>query len=561
MGTTIFFFFFFSKFKKFLKMAKKWGKKVEKSWETVQIKAFTHWVNTVLEQREMRIEDLSQDLSSGVELINFLELLSGKSLNKKYDKKPQMRIQKIQNVHLALKFLESEMDVKLVGIGAEDFVDSQTKLILGFLWSLFRKFKIATIKEEDKSSEEGLLLWVTKQTEGYPKVEITNFKNSFRSGYAFLALIDKYKEGLVDYQKHIDNEDPRTQLEEAFRVAEESLAVPSLLNADDVMNGEVDERGLVLYVSLYFHAYMALSERDRLESSKREMSSKLESVEERLKREQEEKERLEQERLELQKQQEELAALLSTKAQNYDELAAQNEALRKALDELNAKFDQQTSEIRQLKAELTAIHGEKASLRDKDDAIDKKVKQLTKLLEQEAGDDFDEQGDDDDGDAATAKAGAADELTKRLAQTQTALEKEKALKEFEEKLIADLRARAAAEKAGLDLLSKHLDLHVTDLHRWQKYLKYDEEAFVQFEDNRDGLLASLGPNSTFAEQVDLLAEKLEAENTTLTKLLKQKKADDGKGDAGKTGKKADKSAKSSSSSSTTTKDSKKKSKK
>lgn len=80
-------------------------------------------------------------------------------------------------------------------------------------------------------------------------------------------------------------------------------------------------------------------------------------------------------------------------------------------------------------------------------------------------------------------------------------------------MIADLRARAAAEKAGLDLLSKHLDLHVTDLHRWQKYLKYDEEAFVQFEDNRDGLLASLGPNSTFAEQVDLLAEKLEAENT------------------------------------------------
>merc|ERR1712000_747283 len=123
MGTTIFFFFFFSKFKKFLKMAKKWGKKVEKSWETVQIKAFTHWVNTVLEQREMRIEDLSQDLSSGVELINFLELLSGKSLNKKYDKKPQMRIQKIQNVHLALKFLESEMDVKLVGIGAEDFAE------------------------------------------------------------------------------------------------------------------------------------------------------------------------------------------------------------------------------------------------------------------------------------------------------------------------------------------------------------------------------------------------------------------------------------------------------
>ena len=67
----------------------------------------------------MRIEDLSKDLASGVELINFLELLSGKSLNKKYDKNPAMRIQRIQNIHLALQFLEREMDVKLVGIGAE----------------------------------------------------------------------------------------------------------------------------------------------------------------------------------------------------------------------------------------------------------------------------------------------------------------------------------------------------------------------------------------------------------------------------------------------------------
>ena len=32
-------------------MAKKWGKKVEKSWETTQIKAFTHWVNTGAWQR------------------------------------------------------------------------------------------------------------------------------------------------------------------------------------------------------------------------------------------------------------------------------------------------------------------------------------------------------------------------------------------------------------------------------------------------------------------------------------------------------------------------------
>ena len=60
-----------------------------------------------------------------MELINFLELLSGKALNKKYDKNPAMRIQRIQNIHLALQFLEREMDVKLVGIGAEGAAASE----------------------------------------------------------------------------------------------------------------------------------------------------------------------------------------------------------------------------------------------------------------------------------------------------------------------------------------------------------------------------------------------------------------------------------------------------
>ena len=75
------------------------------------------------------------------------------------------------------------------------------------------------------------MLWVKKQTEGYPKVEITTFKESFKSGYAFLALIDKYKEGLVDYQAALDNPDPMQQLQTAFAAAEKGMGVPQLLDA------------------------------------------------------------------------------------------------------------------------------------------------------------------------------------------------------------------------------------------------------------------------------------------------------------------------------------------
>jgi cortexillin 1/2 len=484
-------------------------------------------VNSVLEKREMRIEDISKDLASGVELINFLELLSGKKLDTKYDKSPVMRIQKIQNIHLALRFLEKEMEVKLVGIGAEDFVDSQTKLILGFLWSLFRKFKIATIKEEDKSSEEGLLLWVKKQTEGYPNVTVTNFKETFKNGYAFLALIDKYKEGLVDYQAMLDSGLPAEELlKKSFEVAEAGLGVPSLLDQAEVADGSVDERGLVLYVSLYFHAFMALSEREKLESSKREMTSKLESVEERLKREQAEKEALEAERRALQAQQEELASLLSKKAQNYDELAQQNDALRKALEELNAKFDAQSGELRSLKDELKKIHREKSELQEKDAYLEEKVEVLKQLLDQETDEKAElEAARAKDGasaaDAAASAAAARDDLQNKLKKTQSALDKEKELREAEQKVLEKLRARAAAEQTGLELMKKHLELHVTDLHRWQKYLNYDTDAFLDFDEEAQ-LVTKLDTAEQFDAQVAILAAALESENDKVSKMLKEK---------------------------------------
>lgn len=108
-----------------------------------------------------KISDLVKDLETGVKLIHFLERLSGKNLGSKYETDPKSRIHYIQNHHIALKFVES-LDVRALGVGAEgmllgsiqriltliaDFVDGNKKMILGFLWTLYRKFRIAVISE------------------------------------------------------------------------------------------------------------------------------------------------------------------------------------------------------------------------------------------------------------------------------------------------------------------------------------------------------------------------------------------------------------------------------
>ncbi|GAM23905.1 hypothetical protein SAMD00019534_070790, partial [Acytostelium subglobosum LB1] len=92
---------------------------VGKDWEIVQEKAFTAWVNSVLDKRGDKIADVSKDLSDGVKLIFFLEMISGKKLGKKFDLDPKARIHMIQNLALAIAFVDNDLKIKVPGVGAE----------------------------------------------------------------------------------------------------------------------------------------------------------------------------------------------------------------------------------------------------------------------------------------------------------------------------------------------------------------------------------------------------------------------------------------------------------
>lgn len=63
----------------------------------------------------MIIDDLEVDLSDGLRLIALLEVLSQKRI-KRFNKKPKIRAQKMENVQLALDFIAYEK-IKIVNIG------------------------------------------------------------------------------------------------------------------------------------------------------------------------------------------------------------------------------------------------------------------------------------------------------------------------------------------------------------------------------------------------------------------------------------------------------------
>jgi len=80
----------------------------------------------------LQISNLETELSDGLKLISLIEVLSGKRMPK-HNKKPTFRSQKLENVSIALQFLERE-GVTLVNIDSTDIVDCKLKLILGLIW-------------------------------------------------------------------------------------------------------------------------------------------------------------------------------------------------------------------------------------------------------------------------------------------------------------------------------------------------------------------------------------------------------------------------------------------
>jgi len=53
---------------------------------------------------------------------------------------------------------------------------------------MLRYIKIGDDDEEKLNAKDALLLWAQNKTAGYPNVNITNFKSSFKDGFALCAL-------------------------------------------------------------------------------------------------------------------------------------------------------------------------------------------------------------------------------------------------------------------------------------------------------------------------------------------------------------------------------------
>lgn len=239
---------------------------MDKSWEVIQKKTFTNWINNKLKIRSIPpLNNIDTDLASGETLIQLLEIIGDESLGR-YNKAPKMRLQKIENMNTALAFIKRR-GVALTNIGAEDVVDSNVKLILGLIWSIILRFTIADITMEGLTAKEGLLLWVQKRTTPYVQdFFVKDFTYSWQNGLAFCGLIHRHRPDLLDYWA-LDKSKKHENTHLAFEIAERELGIPKLFAVEDILDvTKPDERSVMTYVAQYFHAF---AEMDKLGNATR----------------------------------------------------------------------------------------------------------------------------------------------------------------------------------------------------------------------------------------------------------------------------------------------------
>jgi len=208
-------------------------------------------------------------------------------------------------------------------------------LILHFQIFANQDLEETSAAKRTRESKTKLLEWCKEQTKGYNHINIEDFQDSWFDGLAFCALVNKFDPSLLDYHT-LTTGDKQANLQKAFKIAEEKMGIPALIEAEDVVQDDrnliPNEQCFITYISQFPVAFL-----DKVTHDKDlEADQKVKDAERKLREEEEERRRLEEERRRLE---EERRRLEDEERRNAEEEKKREEEEKKRLEEEKIKAE------------------------------------------------------------------------------------------------------------------------------------------------------------------------------------------------------------------------------
>lgn len=231
---------------------------MDATWETVQINAFTKWVNAKLDKGRDRylserpgieyafahITDITRDLQDGTTLLALLYAITG--FTAKYTANPVHLVHKRENIDIAISYLKNQK-IEMVNLGAEDIEEGSCKLTLALIWRFILLAMYHELHEagddDAKQLQQKLLSWCRVRTAGYERVDIRNFNHSWTDGLGMSALVHSELGNFV-----YDDGPAEAIAERAFQLAHQQLQVPILVSGAELARGECDDKSIITYL-------------------------------------------------------------------------------------------------------------------------------------------------------------------------------------------------------------------------------------------------------------------------------------------------------------------------
>lgn len=304
------------------------------------------------------------------------------------------------------------------------------------------------------------------------------------------------------------------------------------------MDGKVDERSLVLYTSLFFHAYTAAKVQG-------DLTKAWESTEEVLKAEKKRNLDLTQLNEELQAQVEQLTFQLKEKESKIEESQSVQLEFKTRVTDLTFNLNQYTTKIQELESKIEQLNRVISEKEEKNLELENAKKQLQERYEElslrlsshsQGAEEFksnaeklkleSEQHIQELKKKHVAFEEEIESLRNDIDNFKIQLDNERKDKEDQQRILNERTEQDGVHRKGLGVLRRNLDQHIEDLHTWQKYLDSKDKTFLDFEKEiRSGLTGELDAAADFVEELNLLSGKLDSENEAMLKILKNKLAE------------------------------------